>query len=98
MTRKINISDESLGLLEHMSPLKIDDVILMFAKTYIGIADSLRGEKETQVVEDIHSGSKLAPALGESWTHATTTRLLMSHEDSGYIQNSCRRCTLIKLA
>jgi len=55
MTRRISITEESFGLLEHMSPLKIDDVILMFAKTYIGIADSLRGNKKVQVVEDIHS-------------------------------------------
>ena len=33
--------------------------------------------------------SKLVPALGESWGHAVTTRLLLSGDD-------IRRCTLVK--
>lgn len=33
--------------------------------------------------------SKLVPALGESWGHATTTRVLLSGDD-------VRRCTLVK--
>lgn len=35
--------------------------------------------------------SKLVPALGESWGHATTTRVLLS--DQG---DDIRRCTLVK--
>jgi RAD51-like protein 2 len=33
--------------------------------------------------------SKLVPALGESWGHAVTTRVLLSGDD-------IRRCTLVK--
>lgn len=38
------------------------------------------------------SDSRLVPALGESWAHATTTRLLLSRNDN----ESVRRCTLVK--
>lgn len=37
--------------------------------------------------------SKLVPALGESWGHATTTRLLLSQAGQ---DPSIRRCTLVK--
>lgn len=36
--------------------------------------------------------SKLVPALGESWAHATTTRILLSGTD----HPSIRKCTLVK--
>lgn len=37
--------------------------------------------------------SKLVPALGESWGHATTTRILLSQAGQ---DPSIRRCTLVK--
>jgi len=43
---------------------------------------------------DSSSGSRVTPALGESWAHATTTRLLLSE---GNAENSdVRHCTLVK--
>lgn len=54
MSRMIKISDESLRLIEYMNPLTIDDVITMFAKTYIGIASSMLNEKDEPVKEDVY--------------------------------------------
>jgi RAD51-like protein 2 len=44
--------------------------------------------------------TKLIPALGESWAHATTTRLLlMIHPNSnGSFENDRRVCKLVKSA
>lgn len=36
--------------------------------------------------------ARLVPALGESWAHATTTRILLSRTDHPTI----RKCTLVK--
>jgi RAD51-like protein 2 len=40
-----------------------------------------------------NDSSKLVPALGESWGHATTTRILLSQ--AGQDSSICR-CTLVK--
>ena len=40
-----------------------------------------------------NDSSKLVPALGESWGHATTTRILLSQAGQ---DSSIRRCTLVK--
>jgi RAD51-like protein 2 len=44
--------------------------------------------------------SRLVPALGESWAHATTTRLLLSHNQHNHHNNNnnlpVRTCTLVK--
>ena len=55
MSRRIQISEESFGLLEHMKPLSLDNIILMFAKTYIGIAESLSGDLVLPITEEVHS-------------------------------------------
>jgi len=39
--------------------------------------------------------SRLVPALGESWAHATTTRLVLSMPSSSHSQ-TYRTCTLVK--
>lgn len=49
----------------------------------------------TKVSGDNNDISKLVPALGESWGHATTTRLLLS-QVAGGADPSIRRCTLVK--
>lgn len=38
------------------------------------------------------TGSRIVPALGESWAHATTTRLLLSTTPNSTV----RQCTLVK--
>eukprot|EP00814_Leptocylindrus_danicus_P002573 CAMPEP_0116004560 /NCGR_PEP_ID=MMETSP0321-20121206/666_1 /TAXON_ID=163516 /ORGANISM="Leptocylindrus danicus var. danicus, Strain B650" /LENGTH=117 /DNA_ID=CAMNT_0003472867 /DNA_START=179 /DNA_END=532 /DNA_ORIENTATION=+ len=59
----------------------------------------------TKIDANQHSESRLVPALGESWAHCTTTRLLLSHVHlpSNGAANSrnnqslrTRRCTLVK--
>jgi len=55
MTRRVTISDDSFGLLEHMSPLTIDDIILLFSNTYVGIALANQGKCEAPVVEKTYA-------------------------------------------
>lgn len=45
-------------------------------------------------MESTDRDSRLVPALGEAWAHATTTRLLLSY--GGEQHASTRRCTLVK--
>ena len=37
--------------------------------------------------------TRLTPALGESWAHATTTRLILSHSE---LHGGARECRLVK--
>ncbi len=47
--------------------------------------------------DDNSSDWKLIPALGESWAHATTTRLLLMNDEHRHGQNHQRRiCKLCK--
>lgn len=55
MSRRITISDESFGLLEHMSPMTIDDIILLFSGTYVGIALAQQGKNDAPVVEETYA-------------------------------------------
>lgn len=40
--------------------------------------------------------SRLVPALGESWAHATTTRLVLSSSSAASQNRAHRTCSLIK--
>lgn len=55
MSRRITISDESFGLLEHMQNLSADDVILMFAKTYIGITSAVSGKSDIPEEQEVYA-------------------------------------------
>ena len=40
--------------------------------------------------------SQVVPALGESWAHAVTTRLVVEHQQKQHQQESIRLCRLVK--
>ncbi len=58
--------------------------------TQFDVAVVCINQMTTKVEND---SSKLVPALGESWGHATTTRILLSQVGQ---DSSIRRCTLVK--
>jgi RAD51-like protein 2 len=58
--------------------------------TQFDVAVVCINQMTTKVEND---SSKLVPALGESWGHATTTRILLSQAGQ---DSSIRRCTLVK--
>lgn len=55
---------------------------------------------EMEVNSADFGSTKLIPALGESWAHATTTRLLLMMDpySNGSIENDRRVCKLVKSA
>ena len=70
------------------------------------VVNQMTTKMDGSVSRDGRSMSRLVPALGESWAHCTTTRLLLSHLptssnsntscNAGQQRQSLRRCSLVK--
>ena len=63
-----------------------------------GISGSIENKMHNDIGNN-RNASRLIPALGESWAHSTTTRLLLMTDDTavGKSRNQqCRICKLVK--
>lgn len=83
MARTRSLSTVASLLVDIASSFDIAVVVINQMTTKFGVSGAAPGE------------SRLVPALGESWAHATTTRLVLSSNLSSSAQAQ-RTCTLVK--
>ena len=88
MARTRSLSTVASFLSDIATSFEIAVVVINQMTTKFGISNATSGQTG-------ESQSRLVPALGESWAHATTTRLVLSIPSS--VNNQAHRtCTLVK--